>query len=178
MTIPSHPAPRPARLAAVAALAVAVGGCVDAGTPDRVSIAGDTSATGIPLERVGAGGAALVVPVHINGQGPYDFVLDTGATLTCVDTALADSMALEEPRGRIGTGMGIGGDQPGSMRLVTLDSLRIGDATATGLTGCAVDLEQFRAAGVEVHGLVGLNFLSSFRVLLDFEAARMTLERP
>jgi hypothetical protein len=152
-------------------------GCIDTGTPDRVSIAGDTSATGIPLEWAGPGDAAVVVPVHLNGQGPYDFVLDTGATLTCVDAALADSLGLEEATGRIGRGVGIGG-QPGGMRLVALDSMRIGDATASGLTACAVNLEAFRAAGVDLHGLVGLNFLSAFRVTLDFQAGRLTLERP
>lgn len=167
---------RPPAPALLAALALAA--CVDAGTPDSVSIAGDTSAAGIALERVGPGGAALVVPVHINGHGPFDFVLDTGATLSCVDTALADSLALDEPRGRIGTGMGIGGDQPGTMRLVDLDSIRVGDVTATGLTGCAVDLEAFRTAGVEVHGLLGLNFLSAFTVTLDFDTGRLTLEQP
>lgn len=157
--------------------AVAIAACVETGSPDRVEIAGDTTAA-IPLDRVGPGGAALVVPVHLNGLGPWDFVLDTGATLTCVDVAVADSLDLDEPSGRRGVGMGIGSEQPGTMRLVQFDSVRIGDASASDLMGCAVDLQQFRAQGVEVHGLVGLNFLTSFRVTLDFEGERLILERP
>lgn len=171
---PLHPRRRVPRAGLVVALVLAASGCVEAGSPDAVEVQGDTA--GIPLERVGPGDAALVVPVHINGEGPYDFVLDTGATLTCVDAALADSLGLEEPAGQIGRGMGLGGQQPGAMRLLELDSLRIGEASAEELTGCALDLEQFRAAGVEVHGLVGLNFLTAFRVTLDFQDDRLTLE--
>lgn len=125
----------------------------------------------------GAGGAALVVPVRVNGGGPYDFVLDTGATLTCVDRALADSLGLPEARGALGVGAGIRSG-PGAMRLVEIDSLSVGGARAEGLTGCTLDLEQFRALGLDARGLLGLNFLREFRVTLDFDAGRLTLVRP
>lgn len=173
------------RIPAVAALAAVVmtGGCVETGTPERTEIATDTAeagagantSAGVEIRLAGPGGAALLVPVRVNGEGPYEFVLDTGATLTCVDLVLADSLGLPEARGRIGVGAGIGG-HPGSMRLVEIDSLSVGDARAEELTGCALDLEQFRAIGLEARGLLGLNFLTSFRVTLDFEAGRLTLE--
>lgn len=178
---------RMTRVAALLALLVtgASVGCVDTGAPERAEVATDTGQavagqadageTGVSIRLAGPGGAALLVPVRVNGEGPYDFVLDTGATLTCVDSALADSLGLPEARGRIGVGTGIGGT-PGSMRLVEIDSLSVGDARAEELTGCAVDLEQFRSLGLEAHGLLGLNFLTSFRVTLDFEAERLTLE--
>lgn len=168
-----------ARILPTAALAggLLLTGCVETGAPDQVEIAGDTTSADIPIERIGPGGAALVVPVHLNGAGPWDFVLDTGATLTCVDSALADSLELPDAGGQLGVGMGVG-QQPGTMRLVQLDSVRVGDASVTGLSGCAVELGQFREAGVEAHGLLGLNFLTSFRMTLDFEAGSLSLERP
>lgn len=152
-------------------------GCVDTGAPERAEVTTETGEAGVPIRLAGPGGAALLVPVRINGTGPYDFVLDTGATLTCLDSALADSLGLPEASGRIGVGAGIGG-RPGSMRMIRIDSLSVGDAAAEGLTGCAVDLEQFRELGLEAHGLLGLNFLTSFRVALDFEAERLTLTDP
>ena len=109
------------------------------------------------FELAGPGGAALVVPVHLNGEGPYSFVLDTGATLTCVDQVLADSLNLPESAGRIGVGAGIRGS--GRMQLVSVDSLRLGATSAFELTACAIDLSQLETAGLDVHGLLGLNFL-------------------
>jgi predicted aspartyl protease len=120
----------------------------------------------ISFELVGPDGVALVVPVKINGVGPFDFVLDTGATLTCIDEQLAELLALEDAPGRT-MGAVVGGI--GTMRLVRLESVRLGETTAHGLKGCVLDLQHLRQLpGVEVHGLLGLDFLKSFRVTLDF----------
>jgi predicted aspartyl protease len=37
----------------------------------------------------------LLVPVTVNGRGPYDFVVDTGASHVVIDTALADELGLQ-----------------------------------------------------------------------------------
>lgn len=168
--------------AAVALLAAALA-CVQAGTggPERVEVAEEGTAAeagGIDFELAGPGGAALLVPVEIDGQGPFDLILDTGATLTCLDEELAQRLELPEARGQLGVGFGLGGEGGGRMRLVEVESLTVGNATAEGLTACTVDLSSFRTAGVEAHGLLGLNFLREFRVTLDFEAERLRLERP
>ena len=167
---------RKAAPAAIAAVAVAAGCVAETGEPERAEVSGESAETGeagVPIRLAGPGGAALLVPVRVNGEGPFEFVLDTGATLTCVDRSLADSLGLPEARGMAGTGMGVQG--AGAMRLVEIDSLSVGDARAEELTGCSLDLEQFRAMGLEAHGLLGLNFLTSFLVTLDFEADRLTL---
>ena len=117
---------------------------------------------------------AIVVPVTIDGKGPYDFVLDTGATLTCVGEPLARELKLPEPRGVFGRGATIGGS--GSMRLVQIESLRIGETEATNVMACAVDLSHVRQLGLDVRGLLGLNVLKNFRVTLDFEREVMRLE--
>lgn len=168
------------RAQAAAALLLALVACVGTGAPDRTEVTGDTAGAngeGVPIRLAGPGGAALLVPVRVNGQGPYEFVLDTGATLTCVDASLADSLGLPRARGQVGFGAGVQGS-PGSMRMVEIDSLAVGDARAEGLTGCAIDLAQIRSMGIEARGLLGLNFLTSFRVTLDFAADRLTLAAP
>jgi predicted aspartyl protease len=163
-------------LAVLAVLAMMTAACMDAPAPERVEIAGDEPETGVAIRMAGPGGAALVVPVHINGTGPHEFVLDTGATMTCVDAALADRLELPEAAGQRGVGMGIG-QEAGALRLIRMDSIRIGDATATAVTGCALDLGRFREIGLEIHGLLGLNVLQEFTVTLDFRAERLTLGR-
>lgn len=166
--------PAPLRSILLLPLLLLHAACVDAGAPERATVSTDDGEAGVPIRLAGPGDAALLVPVRINGEGPYDFVLDTGATLTCVDRALADSLELPEASGRIGMGTGIGG-QSGRMRMIQIDSVSVGDAAAEGLIGCAVDLGQFREMGLEAHGLLGLNFLTSFRIVLDFDAERLTL---
>lgn len=156
-------------------LATLLGACQQS-APARVEAPADSVAGEIAFEWAGPSAAAILVPVHINGRGPYPFVLDTGATLTCVDDALAAELSLPEARGQIGFGAGVGG--AGRMRLLDTDSLRVGAATAEELPVCALDLSAVRQAGIEFQGLLGLNFLRSFRMAVDFERAVLSLQEP
>lgn len=149
--------------------------CADM-APDRVEVAPDSAAGEVAFELAGPGGAALVVPVHINGRGPYQFVLDTGATVTCVDDELAASLTLPEVRGVVGSAAGVGG--AGSLRLVSVDSLSMGGVRAHELEACVIDLQHLSGVGLDLDGLIGLNFLMEFRVTLDFERNIVTLEKP
>jgi predicted aspartyl protease len=128
----------------------------------------------VQFELAGPGGAALVVPVRVNDAGPFPFVLDTGATVTCVDQVLVSELKLPTAQGMIGVGGSIAG--VGRMQLVSLDSVALGDAIVRNLQGCAVDLAPMRQAGLEVRGLVGLNFLKNYRLTVDFDARTVRLE--
>lgn len=155
----------------VAAL-VAVG--CEGAMPGRVSVQADTAAGEVPLRMAGRGSAVLMVAAHINGTGPYNLVLDTGATLTCVDEQLARELQLPRKTGAVGVGAGVGGS--GSVELVQVDSVRLGGSTVRNLTACVLDLRHLRDLGAGgVSGLLGLNFLTVFHVTLDFEQRLMTL---
>ncbi len=172
---PGHRASAPAL---ALALALAVTAC-EVEAPDVVGRAvapADTAAGAVPFRLVGPGDAALAVPVHINGTGPYDFVFDTGATITCVDPDLVRTLDLEERPVAPGIGIGAGGAE--RLRVVGVDSMRIGAAEVHDLTACVLDLEQARRFGVDVHGLVGLNFMKPFRITLDFEGRVLRIVRP
>lgn len=148
-------------------------GCEGA-LPGRVTVQADTAAGEVPLRVAGRGGAVLLVGVHVNGAGPYNLVLDTGATLTCIDERLARQLALPRRTDAVGLGAGVGGS--GRVALVHVDSIRVGSSTVTNLTACVLDLRHLRDLGAGgVNGLLGLNFLSSFGVTLDFEQRLMTL---
>ncbi|MGH7477327.1 MAG: retropepsin-like aspartic protease [Longimicrobiales bacterium] len=157
--------------------ALLLAACVaEAPAPVRTTAPADSAAGEIGFEYAGAGEAAIVVPVVLNGQGPYDFVLDTGATVTCVDLALAEELGLEEVRGMRGIGAGATGT--GQMRLVTIDSVRVGGARAEEVIACALDLAHVEAVGMDVDGLIGLNFLRPFRLALDFDRQVLRLTAP
>ena len=52
----------------------------------------ETTARRIPMHIVA--GRLLIVPVMVDGTGPYPFLLDTGATCSLADEALADRLRL------------------------------------------------------------------------------------
>jgi clan AA aspartic protease (TIGR02281 family) len=159
---------RTAFLAALIALAC------DAAAPALVRSPADSATGEIRFRLAGLNDAAILVPVHINGQGPFQFVVDTGATITCVDAALAQRLALEPEAGRLG--FGLDANRPGRVQLVRIDSIRVGTAHAVDLAGCVLDLAHIQQAGLEVDGLLGLNFLKEFRVSFDFEREMLLLQ--
>lgn len=143
--------------------------------PVRVAVQADAAAGEVPLKVAGRGGAVLMVEAQINGAGPFNLVLDTGATLTCLDERLAVQLQLPRKAGAVGLGAGVGGS--GRVAIVQVDSVRLGSSTVQNLTACVLDLRHLRELGAGgVSGLLGLNFLTRFHVTLDFERRLMTLE--
>lgn len=162
------------RLLAVAAAASLLAGCrVTADTGPAETAVTDTAAGDVPMRLVGPGGAALMVPAVVNGD-TLDLVLDTGATLTCLDRAVVERLGLEPAAGAHGYGMGVQGR--GAMTLIRIDSIHFGGTTAYDIMGCSLDLEHLEAVGARVDGLLGLNVLKEFRVVLDFPAGMVRLE--
>ncbi|MBW3621850.1 MAG: retroviral-like aspartic protease family protein [Armatimonadetes bacterium] len=135
------------------------------------------SAGEVPIELAGPNDQAILVPVTINGEGPFQFVLDTGATLTCVDDDIVKQLNLPEKRGVIGSGSGVAG-KTGSVQMLHLESLKVGTAEAQDLMGCMVDLDHMEKIGVKGRGLLGLNFLKAYVMTLDFERKALRLEKP
>lgn len=148
-------------------------GC-EAGVPVTSGAPADVQAGEVAFGYTGPDETALVVPVRINGQGPYQFVLDTGATFTCIDEGLSRTLDLRASAGPAGLGMGVGSS--GRIAIANVDSLQIGTAQAEELSVCVLDLSQFRNAGIEMQGLLGLNFLKEYKVTLDFERQVLTLQ--
>jgi predicted aspartyl protease len=153
---------------------VSLSGCEADTGPAAVMVPADSAAGEVDFQLSGPGGAALLVPVHINGEGPFDFVLDTGATLICLDARLIERLSVPIDTRRSGIGAGIEGT--GQIQLVRLDSVRIGAAQANELSACVLDLAHTDKLGIEMDGLVGLNFLREFRMTLDFERNVLILQ--
>lgn len=156
-------------------LCLLVGAC-QVGLPGRVDVPTDPEEGEVAFDFAGPGGAALIVPVHVNGRGPYQFVLDTGATMTCIDQALVDTLELPQTRGALG--FGAGATRTGRVRLVDVDSLRVGATQAHELNACVLDLEHIQQIGISVDGLLGLNFLRAFQVTLDFDRRIVRFQDP
>jgi len=129
----------------------------------------------VTFRLAGSKQALILLPVFVDGQGPYSFVLDTGAGSTVVSNELADALAL--PRGENQHGRGAAG----KMTLVKsqLPSLTVGQETLESLPVSVADLSFLgRAMGVQVDGALGQSFLRHFVMTLDYARNALTLRRP
>jgi predicted aspartyl protease len=117
----------------------------------------------------------ILLPVFVDGRGPYSFVLDTGAGPTLVSNELAEALAL--PRGEEQDGRGAAG----KMTLVKseLPSLTVGQETLENVPVSVTDLSFIgRAIGAQVDGGLGHSFLRHFAVTLDYATNALTLTLP
>jgi predicted aspartyl protease len=129
----------------------------------------------IQFELAPPNGVAILIPVKINGKGPYTFVLDTGATFTCIDQPVATELKLPEWNQQVGIGIAV--QNANATKLVDVDTLEVGTASAQKLKACVIELKNFQTAGLNIHGLLGLNFLKSYRMTIDFKRKVVTLEQ-
>ena len=106
------------------------------------------------------------VPVHINGQGPYNFVVDTGAGNTVVTPKLADLLGIEAKAVQ-GIARGVGGDV--ELKLAGLESLSVGSAQITNSQVVVLDLKKVSPKGNLIeYGIIGYDFLKNFETIIDY----------
>ena len=117
----------------------------------------------------------IVIDVVLDGE-TKPFILDTGASNTVIDKRAADQSAVEGVEQVVGCGgVGAGGDVEAVM--ATVKSLAVGDATVSDLRVAGIDLDGINEKiGARVAGILGYDFLSRFRVTIDYRAKRLTLD--
>jgi len=115
----------------------------------------------------------IVLETMVNGDGPFQFILDTGAGLTMISPELAEK--LEVSRDEAQTAIGAGGSV--QVHFGTVKSLAIGDTRLEMLKVGIMDLTGIeKAIETDVDGIVGYNFLSKFRVSIDYPQENVTFE--
>lgn len=139
-------------------------------------MAGTSAPRGAIRFRISPTRPLLMVEAEVNGQGPFNFVLDTGASFCVVTPDTAAAVGLQ-PEGKRPTAIGAGGRI--AARLAKLKSFRLGPHTARNLGVAVMGLEQIeQRLGTEVAGLIGYNFLRGFIVTLDYPRGLLRLKRP
>jgi predicted aspartyl protease len=108
--------------------------------------------------------ALVVVPVLVNDEGPFEFLLDTGTNTTIITRELARQLGLRAT---------------GNLSLITLagaevvprsvlDSLALGTKSIKRLEVLFDDLSGVRSLDAKICGVLGQNFLSQFNYLLSY----------
>jgi hypothetical protein len=133
-----------------------------------------TGTNEVPLTIVsGPGGAVLaLVPVYINGQGPFGFALDTGASMTVVDSSVVKQLNLPVV-GSAGEATGVGGMV--TAQLVRVDSWRVGNVNLSPQTIATVNLP---GSNTErgLKGLLGSDILSQYgEISVNYDRRVLTL---
>ncbi|WP_296595853.1 retroviral-like aspartic protease family protein [Phenylobacterium sp.] len=110
----------------------------------------------------------LLAPVTINEQGPFNFLLDTGANVSCVSHRLMERLALKPGETALVHTVVGARERP----VVTLDRLQVGPRDRRRVRAPALPLK-----GPEVDGILGVDWLKGQRLVLDFKHSRLEITR-
>jgi predicted aspartyl protease len=124
-----------------------------------------------------AGGAQplILLPVEINGEGPFDFILDTGAGTSLLSSQLGERLGIKI----IGSKEGQSAGGAVSVSLAKVDSLAVGSAKLEDVDVGLVDLSHIgKTVGAQIDGDLGYNFLKHFRITLDYRANAIRFDDP
>jgi predicted aspartyl protease len=115
----------------------------------------------------------IVVSLMAGREGPFDFVLDTGADTSIVDPSIAAKLSL------------LPLDQTDQTTLAGVQTLRrgsipilsIGPAQAKNVTVLVQDLSEIHKLDPQLEGIAGQNFLSHFNYLIDYRKHALRIEQ-
>lgn len=115
-------------------------------------------------------GNSIIVSVSMNGSGPFDVLLDTGASMTLIHPDVIAQIRAKTSGDTIPL-TGLGGDV--RAQRAVLDSVSLGGVRVDQFSVAAHQLPSLTAMGVV--GLLGQDFLNHFVVELDSSTKQLTL---
>jgi len=124
-----------------------------------------------------AGGAQplILLPVHVNSRGPFEFILDTGAGTSLLSSELAKQLAVKI----IGSKEGQSAGGKVAVSLAKVGSLAVGETKLGNVDVGIVDLAHIgRTVGAKIDGDLGYNFLKHFRITINYHECELRLDNP
>jgi hypothetical protein len=129
----------------------------------RASFADIVQSRAVPFHL--ARGFAVIIPVTVNGRGPYDFMLDTGASITAIDGDLSRELALEpEGQGTVTTLT-----QQLATSLAIVKRVDFGPIVEQNIEVMIRDLNGLHRIAPTARGVLGQNALNHADFLLDYQ---------
>lgn len=111
--------------------------------------------------------ARMTVPVTIEGEGPFRFMIDTGAEATVVTRGLTDRLGLRP----IGSATVVGMASSKNVQLVELNGLEFAQRILDN-----IEAPLLEARNVGADGILGLDSLQDLRVLIDFRTDTIAVD--
>jgi predicted aspartyl protease len=112
------------------------------------------------------GGHRMTVAVSVAGQGPYQFLVDTGSERTVISRQLANRLQLES--GRNVTLHSVAG-------INDVKTVRIPHLTISNKVMSVNNAPALEASSIGADGMLGIDSLRSQKVLFDFKAGTMSI---
>lgn len=139
----------------------------DAVPPDALAEPEPLYAQPSTLDRVGR----ILVPIEVNGRGPFRFILDTGANRSAVSARTVAALGLvPDPSRPLGV-HGVTGSAV--LPAVEVASMRFGDVVLANRRLPVLDDEVF----ADADGILGIDSLQHARVEVSFGKDRVTIRR-
>jgi clan AA aspartic protease (TIGR02281 family) len=116
-------------------------------------------------------GAVAKVPTRLNSSLTTNLIVDTGASMTVISRALARELGIDIENGAYPMASFRTANGVVRAPIITLESIEVGGMRMQGLQASVQDIAP------DVSGLLGLNFLSHFRMDIDHKSGYLHLER-
>lgn len=110
----------------------------------------------------------VLIRAKINGKGPYNFILDTGAPALFVGTAVCKKLGVEADQQSWGTFDTF--EIEGGVKLEKFRGRVEDPFQLEGMNGLGL-------AGAQLHGILGYTVLARYRIELDFTKDKMVWTR-
>ncbi len=158
-------------LLAIAAAVLVLAGCGGASSSSAPKV--PLGRFDVALDVVKHGNQVIaLVPVTINGYGPYTFALDTGASQSLVDSQVARELRVKKT-GNTHPVAGI--TNVTKVHTIEVRNWRVGKVQLPATTVVEANLP-FGNAGGGIQGLLGSDMLSAFDVVtIDYAKGRLRL---
>src|SRR5204862_5661269 len=133
------------------------------------------SSTKVAFRLAGGIQPLILLPVQVNGEGPFEFILDTGAGTSLLSSELGKKLGVKI----LGSKEGQSAGGAVSVSLAKLSSLAIASVKLDDMDVGVVDLSQIaKTVGVKIDGDLGYNFLKHFRITLDYRRNEIRFDDP
>ena len=141
--------------------------------PKRVESFSRNAKTEIPIRLASPAKPLILVDVHANGRGPFQFAIDTGTSTTAIAPELAKQLGVESSP----VGPGTTGGAPVDFSAGSLQSFQLGGAKIDNMAVVVADFFTMlnAAVGAKLDGIVGFNFLRNYKVVIDYPGETLTL---
>jgi hypothetical protein len=131
---------------------------------------------GVHFRLAGGQNPLILVPVQVNSRGPYQFILDTGASHCLVSQELSATLGVQPEEEQDATGAG------GRVKLALghVSSLTVGSVRRENVRVAITDQLGLISAAIRTHvdGGLGFGFLKDFVVTIDYRERVLRLTPP
>jgi len=117
----------------------------------------------------------IIVKATVNDKGPFDFAVDTGASVTVISKRTAEKLGISNEPSTPKRGQCCGGGIDMSLRRV--ESVQVGEAEQRNLEVALMDLSSIsKCLGMELEGIIGHNFMKSYMIIIDYPKKTISFE--